>query len=262
MQVCDFSRSFCTFRIDAEKIAPVTVSHKVPFVVNNARVSLECRCLVTEEDGSTCTEYVLAPVCITEQVYVEKDCWHQPSATMCIVFSDKGDFLIIKSWDRTDKKIKLYPPELGYQPERQAGKAAEAFDSYRISLSGTEGTVLEDNDAIVEAGLADRPMVSQTEFKREDGRRVLLEYPVKALNISERHHAYQVDTGPVLWPDAAAGAATFIETLRKAFIAHNSPDWAEFIVNVPTPLTEDISVNHYSKTVRLEGLKNRMIELA
>ena len=66
----------------------------------------------------------------------------------------------------------------------------------------------------------------------------------------------------MLWPDTACGDAAFIETLRKAFIAHNSPDWAELIVNVPTPLTEDISVNHYSKTVRLEGVQNRMIELA
>lgn len=53
----------------------------------------------------------------------------------------------------------------------------------------------------------------------------------------------------------------FIEKLRHAFIAHNCPGWAELIVNIPTKLTEEISVNHYSKSVRIENVVNRMIEV-
>lgn len=48
-----------------------------------------------------------------------------------------------------------------------------------------------------------------------------------------------------------------IDGLHLAFVAHNSPDWAEFIVNQPTALTEEISVHHYSNPVRVEG-RNRM----
>ena len=70
----------------------------------------------------------------------------------------------------------------------------------------------------------------------------------------------QVDTGPVLWPDLSIGHELFIGNFRLAFIAHNGPDWAELIVNVPTSATDDVEVHHFSKPVRLET-KNTMFEV-
>jgi hypothetical protein len=250
MQVCDFGRSFLTFRIDMLKKQPITVSHKPPFTLNNARIQLDCRCQITFPDSGQTTEYVLTASCKSEQVAVTEGIWTEPNADMCAVGS-QDDFMIVKSWDRNNKGVKLYPPSLGDQPERQITKVADALDSLKIHIHLTTGTLLENVDQIVEAVLANRPVVSRTEYTTGDGLSVVLEYPVKTINASERENFYQIDTGPVLFVAAdTEKAENPIARLRHAFIAHNAPDWAEFIVNVPTPLADGISVNHYSKVVR------------
>jgi len=72
------------------------------------------------------------------------------------------------------------------------------------------------------------------------------------MNVNERDWIYQTDTGPVLLPDFSQDTEHLIETLYLAYVAVNSPDWAEFIVQTPTPLNDEIAVNHYSKAVRLQ----------
>ena len=85
-----------------------------------------------------------------------------------------------------------------------------------------------------------------------------MEYPLKAVNMSERDGYYQVDTGPVLYFYLAKDCEETIDKFNLAFIAHNCPDWAEFIVNVPTPIENGISVHHYSKSERVKT-KNSLI---
>ena len=100
--------------------------------------------------------------------------------------------------------------------------------------------------------LGNRPLVSQTEFSTPDGARVLLEYPVKVINVSEREMFYQVDTGPVLVPDATAFDGTHgVSALRLAFIAHNTLGCTELLLNVPTPIGPGVSVNHYSRVLNV-----------
>lgn len=258
MQVCDFGRSFLTFRIDLEKKPPITMSHKPAVTLNNARIQLECRCRIANVDGDQSTEYVLGASCKTEKVNVERDIWTQPNADFCPVVS-QDRFLLIKRWDRCNKGVMLYPPSLGEQPQRQVGASTEAWESLRIDVYMTEGRVLQTTEQVLEAVLDNRPIVSQTEFDTSDGKRVLLEYPVKTINAGEREGFYQIDTGPVLLPDVSGDAGS-IDGLRLAFVAHNAPDWAEFVVNVPTPVSDGIEVHHYSRSVRLETT-NRMIEI-
>src|SRR5262245_61856021 len=129
MTICDFSRSFVTFRIDLLKKAPITVSRTPPFTLNNARLEVECRCRLTPTAGADRrpADYVLSSLCQAEQVNVAENIWHDPPASMCIVVS-ADEFLVIKSWDRNNRGVMLDPPSLGPQPERQAGKVADAFD--------------------------------------------------------------------------------------------------------------------------------------
>ncbi len=261
MEVCDYSRSFFTFRVDMRKRVPITVSQPPPLTVNNARCPLEARCRIRFAQSGKAVEYVVSAACKAEQVNVTKGIWHQPNADMCMVASDEH-FMVVKSWDRTNKGVKLYPPSLGDQPERQVGRIADAFDHLRVDLCLSQGRVLETTDEIVTAILANRRLVGQTDFTTSDGSTVSMEYPIKVVNASEVDGFYQTDTGPILWPDAAGGwSENPISTFRLAFIAHNAPDWAELIVNVPTPVAEGIAVNHYSRVQRLEGVTNRMIEL-
>ena len=264
MNVCDFSRSFVTFRIDLEKKRPKTVSQEPPFTLNNARLQLDCRSWFTwpgASGGGAAVEVVLSASCKTEQVNVKQDIWHEPNADMCLLASEK-EFMVIKSWDRNNRGVMLWPPSLGEQPDRQPGTTAEAFDRLRIDIHENQGKVLQTTQQIIDAALANRPLVSRTEFTAQDGTHVLLEYPVKVLNVSERDRFYQIDTGPVLVPDPEAfDGQNPISILRKAFIAHNSLGCTEFIVNVPTPIADSLSVNHYSKVLKVEAV-NTMIELS
>ncbi|MFM1550114.1 MAG: hypothetical protein ACKJSG_11980 [Lentisphaeria bacterium] len=94
-----------------------------------------------------------------------------------------------------------------------------------------------------------------------DGLPVVIEYPVKCVNVSERELYYQTDTGPVLLPNDRTDTDLPIERFDLAYVAHNCPDWAEFIVSVPTPVSEGVSVDHYSESRRVETTTNRLIEV-
>ena len=251
MQTPDFARSFLTFTIDMEKQTPITVSEKPPFSLNSARIQLEARCLITDLARGETTQYVLGAACKTEQVGVAKDIWMEPNADFIPILSDE-DFLNLKSWDRNDKGVMRYPPELGPQPERQYGKVADAFDSVKIDLHLVEGEILTEAEEIVEATLGDDFLNGRIVFYALERYEVSLDFPIKTMNASERDMIYQTDTGPIILPDFSTGFDHIMETFQLAYVAFNSPHWAEFILRVPTPVSDQISVNHYSRPVRLD----------
>jgi hypothetical protein len=152
----------------------------------------------------------------------------------------------------------LSPPTLGEQPERQAGRCSDAFTALNLTHKFADARLLTSTEEIVDAVLNDRPLVSQTEYQLENGTGVFLEYPVKVVNASEREMFYQVDTGPVLIPDVASFDGVHeISMLRQAFMAHNTLNCTEMLMNVPTPIGSGLSVNHYSRVVKVQAT-NRM----
>ena len=119
-------------------------------------------------------------------------------------------------------------------------------------------------DEIIESIRSDRPIVARTLY--EDGEwEVTIDHPAKTLNYSERDNVYQTDTGPILLPDLSAERLSrgrwLVECFDLAYAAFNSVGWAEFIINVPTPVGDGISVNHYSKTRRIEPVTNSLFEV-
>jgi len=260
VMVTDFFRSFLSFRMDLKITQPRTVSQPPPFTLNNARFPLECVCRVTRGTGaeSVTVEYAHGASCKAEQVHVTENIWHEPPADMCFVAS-LDEYLVIKSWDRNNRGVMLNPPSLGPQPERQAGRCAEAFTELRIARREIPGRLLTTTEEIVKAVIGSRPLVSQTEFIAADGAHVWIEYPVKVVNASEREMFYQVDTGPVLVPDLEAFDGTHrISALRLAFMAHNTLGCTELLLNVPTKIGDGLSVNHYSKVMKVRAT-NRML---
>lgn len=253
--VVDFSRAFLRWRIDTTRQPALTVSQKLPMTLNNVRMPIECRTVITHEAIGRGDEFFLGVSCKSEQVWVARDVWHQPNADMCM-WASREQCVVFKRWDKVNKGVLRYPPSLGPQPEKQVENVRDAFDRFAVEAPQCRGRVLTGIDEIVDVLASNRAVVAQTEYCR-DGYRVLLEYPVKTVNFSERERYYQVDTGPVLLPDASAR----IEGCRLAYVAHNGPDWAEFVVNVPTALSDAIQVHHYSRVERIEPVSNRMIEV-
>ena len=258
MNTFDFNRSFFTFRIDTLVKPPLTVTHKPPFSLNNARIPIECRCVVTEKATDRAQAFVLGASCKTERVGVEGDIWLEPNADFCPIFSDDR-YLSLKTYSQVGTTMDLFPPGSGSQSDRQTGLIDDTYDSVKIDLAECEGTPLDSAREIVEAVLANQNLVARTELEN-DRYHALIEHPVKTINANERDWIYQTDTGPVLFPDLSVEPDSILTSLELAYSAFNCPDWIEFIVRRVTPTTSDVSVYHYSDAVRCDS-RNQMLRI-
>lgn len=251
MDIPNFATSFLTFRVDWNKKQSLTASHKPPFTLNSARIQIESVCQIADKATNISTQYVLGASCKTEYVGVDKDIWTEPNADFCMILSDDS-FLIMKSWDQNNKGVMRYPASLGEQPERQSGQVADTYDSIKINVRTVDGERLDTAEKIVHATLEDDILVGRIVFVMQEQYEVQIDFPVKTMNANERDYIYQTDTGPILFPDLSIPHDDVIETFRLAYVAYNNPDWAEFIVQVPTPINDELSVNHYSKAIHLK----------
>ena len=258
MNTFDFHRSFFTFRIDTLVKQPLTVTHKPPFSLNNARIPIECRCVVTEKATDQSQAFVLGASCKTERVGVEGDIWLEPNADFCPIFSDDR-YLSLKTYSQVGTTMDLFPPGSGSQSDRQTGLIDDTYDSVKIDMTECEGTPLDSAQEIVEAVLANQNLVARTELEN-DRYHALIEHPVKTINANERDWIYQTDTGPVLFPDLSVEPDAMLTSLELAYSAFNCPDWIEFIVRRVTPTTSDVSVYHYSDAVRCDS-RNQMLRI-
>jgi hypothetical protein len=155
----------------------------------------------------------------------------------------------------------LDPPSLGPQPERHAIKTRDAYYTHKIKLVPAEGAELNSAAEIIAAADEGLPLVATCDYQ-SDGYRVELEYPVGTINVSEKSNSYQTDTGPVIYPDFSQPFTRVAETLWLAFCSFNSPDWIEFIIRKPTPLSNGISVNHYSESRWVDNCRNRIFAVS
>jgi len=254
----DFSRSFFTFRIDALKRSPTTVSHRPTFPLNNARASIECRCRITEKSSGVSEDFVLGASCKTERVGVDRDIWLYPNADFSLIFSSER-CLAIKTFDQVQRHAPCYPPSNGTQLDRQTVLLKEAFDRTSIDLSYCEAELLPSADRINGAILNNEPMVATTRIET-DRYEVILEYPVKVINANERDNIYQTDTGPVLLPDLSREPKEMIEGFELAYSAFNDPGCIEFLVREPVQIAEDVSVYHYNRSKRFDS-QNQLFRL-
>lgn len=263
MQTIDFFRSFIRWRVDSLMQPAVTVTHVPPTTLNNVRINLECRCELIERLSGDSHTYVLGASCKTERVGATKDCWLQPNADFCIVASE-DEFVIMKSWACNNMRLQKHPDAIGIPQERQSGACRDVFADFRIEYRPMRGKPLHSLAEIIDAVRGNHHVISRTEYDDGDYR-VVIEHPVKTINYSEREHVYQTDTGPILLPDLTSNrlerSHRLVDCFDLAYSAFNSPDWAEFIVNVQTPIGDGKSVNHYSEVRRIEPTRNQLIEL-
>jgi hypothetical protein len=233
METLDFSRSFVTF---------VT-----PGRGNNARIQVECRCTLTAP-GEASRSYLVVASCKAEDTYAADDLFRVPNYDFCGIFGP-DEYAIIRVHATAD--------EGGYE----IADTTPRFDEVNVRLTAATGQVLADPHETVVATLAGRPLVARTELSDPDsGFQAQLEYPVKTMNVNDLQWLYQVDTGPVVFPDLQGAPARPIERLTLAFVAFNRPDQAEFILQVLTPAANGAIVRHYSE-VRKAAARNAILAL-
>ena len=116
-------------------------------------------------------------------------------------------------------------------------------------------SLLNSNNRIISAVEKGQPIVGRIEIKNPSTKmKAIINFPVKTININERNRiAYQVDTGPVLFPDLSKKYERSIESFRLAFVAFSSPTSAEFIIEKEVPVGEEYFVHHYSKIEKVKA---------
>ena len=77
---------------------------------------------------------------------------------------------------------------------------------------------------------------------------------------------FQPDTGPVLFfpdIDAIHDPDDLVGTAQLAYVAWNgnNPGWAEFLVRRPAQVAPGVATQHYSQSVRVDGVTNSLTTL-
>jgi hypothetical protein len=211
---------------------------------NEVRILIDARCTIFDDAAGTQLEtYLIAP-CRTEWMYRENDLIQIPSGEYRVIFSQ-------------DRQISV-GKHIAEANARAASIPTGAFNSLAFDITSKPATLLPDDQAIVNATKGLQPIVAITEVTAPDRKlRALLEYPIRTMNIHPERVRFQVDTGPLIFPDFNLQVDNLIEHCKLAHTVFNTLDYAEFICKQPTPLIVDgaevTSVFHYSDVHRLNA---------
>ena len=248
--VCDYASSFVTFVGQGRN--------------NMARLQVESRCLLWDENHRLHEEFFQFASCKSEDTYAEQNLFTVPNYDFSGIFS-RDNFVIFRA--RRPEDTRDYA---------ERGAVRERFEDLWLEIRpAPESTILTTNAEIVKATLEGLRLVGRTEIRDErNGHRAILEYPIKTMNVNDQKQIYQVDTGPLVFPDFETqtkpppgrqdSELRPVATLELAYVAHNRPDRAEFIMQRETAIKAGGKkvrrVCHYSE-IRQMAAKNTLLSL-
>ncbi|MEW6754831.1 MAG: hypothetical protein AB1505_28195 [Candidatus Latescibacterota bacterium] len=220
MQVLDYGGSFVTF---------VTRGRG-----NNARLQVESVCTLTDPAGRA-TDFLFFASCKSEHTYAERGLFHADNYDFCGIFS-------------TEEYVIFRTPATHSEGYREEGAWCDRFEDVQQHLVRRQGRVLETSEQIVRATLAGGELVGVVELAAgASGLSARLEFPIKTMNVNDLRMIWQVDTGPVPFPDLERSAGRLIQRLSPAYVAYNAPTFADFVVQQPVAVAGGAAtVTHYS----------------
>ena len=211
---------------------------------NSPRFWIESRCRVTDGETNTHEDFYQGASCKSEDTFAEKDLFQDDNYDFLPVFSAGfGIMFRRKAWLNENYKT-VYPSQ-----DMWGGQTFRLAEPASVRELATPQEIREATHAAV-------PIVARTEIADETtGLRAVIECPVKTMNIHDETAMYQVDTGPVLFPDLSRRHERAVDALSLAFVALNAPHFADFVIEVPTPIlregAEVCQVRHYARRVSL-----------
>lgn len=199
---------------------------------NSARIQFDARCELSNSRLGERKEYFLITPCRTEWMYRSDTLFQTPNYEYCGVWS-RSEFI-----------------GLGGAQHRRRGSGVpqyikDNFSDYRVTTTPfPSARVLENDEEIIDATLNDLILMGRTEIWDDDqGMSAMVEYPVKTMNIHPERKRFQVDTGPLLFPDLSLTVERQIECFSIAFVCYNTFDLAEFILRVPISVDDASGVS-------------------
>jgi hypothetical protein len=233
--VTDFGNSYMTWEAPANLNDTRKPGH-MPWG-NSARILIDARCTIVDERAGTTDEFYLIAPCRTEWMYRETELIQNPSGEYRVIFS-RDRQLSVGKWIDEDRP-------------RDGSRSTSEFTALDFTIAALPATALPTDRAVVDATVRNLPVVARTELANaETGLRATLEYPVRTMNVHPERVRFQVDTGPLIFPDLAIEAESHIDRCKLAHTVYNTFDYAEFVCKQPTPLVRDgvevASIFHYS----------------
>ena len=206
---------------------------------NIARIQLDAACTLYDERAATSATFYLIAPCRAERMYVDTPLFLMPNYEFAAIWG-QDDFVLIRTHWTSMRDNR----EHGFNHVRWA----DVHLDVRL-LPATR--LLTDAAAIVEATLANQPLVARTELWDEaHSKRARLEYPVKTMNLMKDPPRFQVDTGPLILPDLTSTVERRIERFDLAYVVYNDFDRAEFIrrkpIAIPTVDSRTARTTDYS----------------
>ena len=198
-----------------------------PSPVNSVRFWVESRTRLINETGNFIDCYQCAS-CKSEDTFAEKN----------LLYEDNYDFLPILGggyW------LIFRRPAYISERYREVVKAEKVWGVPTPKLRRAHKVKeLDDWVKVRKATASALPIVSQTElFQKETNLRAIIECPVKTMNINHSKEMYQVDTGPVAYPDLSRRHDPPIACLSLAFAVFNAPNFVDFVIEQATPVARE-----------------------
>ena len=216
MDACNYSESYLLWESQYNPMDKRKPGH-MPWG-NSARIQLDARCQWVDEKTGEEDEFFLITPCRTEWMYRSDQLWQIPNREYCGIWS-RSEF-IAGHVEMGDSSLSLIE---------------DRYTDFRLTLRNFPQThQLENSEQIIEATLKNLPLVGRTEVWNEDQKvRATIEYPIKTMNILPEHKRFQVDTGPLIFPDFGRDVTRPIESFAVAFVCYNNLSVAEFILRQP-----------------------------
>ena len=217
--------------------------------LNSVRFWVESRTRIIDDKAGTVTDYYQCGSCKSENTFGKKD----------LLYADNYDFMPIFGGDDL-----LIFRRSAYISDRYRSvvKAKDVWGKPILRLrKPPKVTELTTWKMIRDTTMAAVPIVTQTEITDpKTGLRAIIECPTKTMNIRAEDKMYQVDTGPIAFPDLTKRYERQIDCLRLAFLVFNTPHFTDFVIEQPTPVIEGdkkCQTYHYSSPFSLPA-KNRV----
>ena len=218
---------------------------------NAVRFWIESRTTLVDLQAGTSEVFYQCGACKSEHTFAEENLFIEDNYDFLPILGGRN-WLIFRRPCRISETYRQVREDVWGEPDLKL----------RYGAGVTE---LDSFEEIRDATAQGRPIVAQTEIRNDEtSLKAVIEYPVKTMNISLDNSVYQVDTGPVAYPDLTRRFDLSIECLSLAFVAFNVPHFADFIIEQPTPVVQDeqelARVYHYSRPFSLPA-KNRLLAL-
>ncbi|HIG53141.1 MAG TPA: hypothetical protein EYG11_20735 [Candidatus Latescibacteria bacterium] len=220
---------------------------------NTCRTQLLARCEIETAATGQAEEFFLGKECIGEYMYMEGGIAQVPTSEVCTIFSRKESSLLKRFANHENDVVQTGPIDI----RRKGFDGSYSYwTDLRFSLKQTTARHLSNVAQIIDATLAGEVLLGRTTLTdTESGQRALLEYPIHYMNVHPPEKRFQVDVGPILYPDLTATTGSAVEHLQLAYVIFNQLHEVEFALRVPTQVVAEqrAEVLHYSQVIRVKA---------